>query len=123
VDFLLDGVDPREYDDHGWGINIRHCNISFDKAMERITDDGILQIKAGNRFVEEVELDDSDFELLNLRHYAFSFLRKADPASFVFSKLEVEHRAPDYGRSSNSWTIMFLLPGNREFQFYYSKES
>jgi hypothetical protein len=22
VDFLLDGVDPREYDDHGWGINI-----------------------------------------------------------------------------------------------------
>jgi hypothetical protein len=43
---------------------------------------------------EDGKLHDSKIKLLNLRHYAFSLLQKADPASFVFSRLEAEHRSP-----------------------------
>ena len=121
VDFISDGVDPKEFDEHGWGVTIKHCDITFDEAANEIIR-AMMQIKSGE-VDEEEELDDSDFELLSLRHYTFCLLRKVDPACIGFSSLDTEHRAPAYGSSSNVWAMKFLLPDNKEFEFHFSHQN
>ena len=118
VDFLVDGVDPRDYDECGFGIQIKHHNITLVNATAKIMS-AICLIKGEGNYEEE--LDDSDFELLNLCHYTLCLLRKADPSSIEFSRLKVEHRAPAYGSNSKVWTVKFLLPGDEEFEFYFSE--
>lgn len=121
-DFIADGVDPSKYGELGWGVRIKHHSITLQKAVDRIydvDDNGFFHVTAGSGS-QLVEEDEDFLSLVNLRHYAFILLRKADVASIVFSRLETEQRNTVYASTYDSWTVMFLLPGNKEFEFRYS---
>lgn len=105
-DFIAKGVDPSKFHEFWWGVRIEHRSITFDEAIDRIYDNGIFQIKAVNQLV--VEDEESQIELLNLRHYAFSLLRKADPASFAFSRLEVDMDSDVFAPRQQRIRVSFL---------------
>ena len=114
-------------DEIGWKVSIKHCNLSLRRAAHRIAVE-TMQLEHG---AQDYEYDLSEkqkkggitnTELLNLRHFAFCLLRKADPTSIHCSGLKVEYRHTDYPSGSTDWVVMFSLPGpgNREFEFHFS---
>ena len=102
-----------------WSVEEHQNTFTSKEAADYILG-AIRQMKSGEMGVEH-ELDESDFELWSLLHYTFCLLRKADPASIGFSVLEMKYSAPFIGTSSSYvWTVGFILPGNKYFEFLYS---
>lgn len=122
LDFLPDDADDADHnviEAFGWKVKIKHYNITFAEALDMIMS-GIMHIKAGS-IDEEEKLDNTDSELLRLRHFVLCLLRKADTASFELSRLEVINRnTAGYGSCSDDRAVKFLLPDNKEFEFHFS---
>ena len=118
VDFIYNEEDIGQFDEYGWEVKIEQRNLTLADAAEEMIY-AIWHIKSGVEGMK-LQLHDSDINMLNLWHWAFSLLRKADRASILFSKLQVEHHAPAYGSNSTVWTIQFVLPGDTQYEFYYS---
>ena len=69
----------------------------------------------GSDYISSSEVDQE-----RLMHFAFSLLRKADPTTLLFTKLDVEERHSDYPEGECNWALVFKLAEDekKEIEFH-----